>query len=168
MIDGIETMGALGGDNSVNDRFSLTLKPGALALNYLFGEMGLEPAYIGSPFASSDPNGVIVSFGAAGGQSQWYSFQGGWNGFTSATFTLSADKTVVTMVARDAGGVDHTLMFPTNTATAEFLGQTPQGSVVRINGAASAFGLSPAPAPVAEKSSELSAIDSIFANDSWE
>jgi hypothetical protein len=81
--------------------FSIPIEGGKDLLGNDFAEVGLAPSfarltrfYLASQNPQSEVHGILFSLGQGedGSGLAWYSFEGGWSGFVSASLRLSADK----------------------------------------------------------------------------
>ena len=141
LLDGQDTLGNAGGSAAVSDQFTLDLEQGTTARGYNFGERGREARFIGieSLFALRANTGVLAATEPGSGQ-RWYSFMDGWNDFSSANVTISADLQTLDVEVRDEQDNPMSLRLGTGrTRSAHVLGNSGNLQFVEIVGSAASF-----------------------------
>lgn len=154
VIDGIDAIEGL--VSATNDSHTIALSSGESIDNVDFGERGLQPAYFGNPlfFTSAARGGARVGL-APGGQTSWFCFDSGWNGYTSLQVSVSGE--VVTITAQTLNGTTFVGTASTSDRNVQVIGTEANGQLVRLTGAASDYNLLPA-------AGEPAAIDAVFAS----
>ncbi len=94
LLDGAERIGTQGGSANVNDQLSVSIgnTGGVSGRNNNFGELGLQPRYLGiwDFLNTNSGEGILFATDSRSGQ-EWFSFLDGWDNFTSATAEISAN-----------------------------------------------------------------------------
>lgn len=145
-LDGRDTIGHQGGDDTVNDEFSgidLDIFGTDNANENLFGELGVRPEFItiAELFAKKTNQGLIVATNISSQDQYWYSILEGWDGVTSAQMVLAEDLTSVEVTIGLEGGGQQTRTIPTTSPHFRIMGHDKgEGYILRIDGTAEDLG----------------------------
>ena len=143
----------------LNDQFAFQLRSSTVAQQYDFGELGLAPEFVGNPlfFASRNPNGILAALDSEG-QTYWYCYNEGWEGYGAVEITLASNLATFRLTVVDPTGATLTTVMPTSgNRLFSFLGSESTGRVIRLNGTPEDFDLQPIDAMSA------AAVDAVFA-----
>ena len=148
--DGIDTLGTLGGDDSVNDEFSaIGLPDGSEGKGYNFAERGPSDTFARladfivtraelENFGTRYNNAILAAVDINNGQ-VWSSMGPGWGAFASSNTTVSADETTYTLSVTDSGGNEQSTTVPQGDDKLTMIGRVGDILLIRLNGDRSAF-----------------------------
>ncbi len=165
MIDGWDSV-----NGQVFAADSITLNVNGAPLRVDFGERGLRAEFVTPEdfFGQANPNGfqIATNVSNALGQEHWFSFLDGWNGFTKAEASVSADGRLATIRVTRADGQVFTL----NNVNIEsdprvrLMGRLGDGVVLRFEGGPAAFtgGATPAALNGEGEANYQQAVDDVF------
>ena len=143
--DGGDTIGNQGGDDSVDDQFTIELDQDVVGTGNNFGELGRKAQYVSIVdfLASTSHEAIMAATDTAAGP-LWVSLGDGWDGFDSAEVVLSNDlATVQLTLVDDTDGVFTTTVPAAGNPQVHILGNEGDAYLLRIVGDSSQFDLQP-------------------------